>query len=102
MSPALEVARDDMIDRLLDGKTVERVNFAGILDHELDQSRAARTDELANLLLNAIAYARDEHTHGERRAVVEKWVRGMVERWVDAHPDQIRERAKELAHEEEG
>lgn len=92
-------AREDMIERLMDGKQVGHVDITDLLDHDLDQG-ILTTKELAATLLNVIAYAKDEHTHVERRSKIEQRMRSMVERWVESHPDQVQIRAEEIAEAE--
>lgn len=91
-------AREELIERLLfEGQTVGRFHFTDILDAELDSSWHSTLDDLQAQLLSIIAYARDEHCHCERRSALEKWMHGMVERFIDSRPDLIEDRAAELA-----
>lgn len=92
----LDAAREEMIERLLDGKQVGSMTFADILDAEIDSRKRATVGEVAGHLLAIIDFARTEHEHGARRAGIEAFMRGMVERWVDTHPEKIRERAEEM------
>lgn len=97
----LDAAREEMIEKLLAGKQVGSMTFADILDAELDSRTRSTVGEVAAHLLAIIDFARTEHEHGARRAGVEAWARGMVERWVDTHPEKIRERAEEMVADED-
>lgn len=101
ITPALlDQAREEMILLLLEGKQVGRITFADILDCEVDSNVRATVADVAQHLCNIVDFARDAHTHVERRAALLGWMRGMVERWVDSHPDDVRERAEAIAADE--
>lgn len=95
----LDQAREEMIERLLEGKQVGHMTFADILDADIDAGRVPVAD-IAGHLLAINDYAQDEHTHVERRRNLDRWLRPIVERWVDSHPEKVRERAEEMLADE--
>ena len=97
LEPYMAQARFDLIDAILQGTRACGLSFEDILDDEIDKNMRMMVSDLAQYLCNIVALARDEYTHSERRDSLEKWMRGIVERYVDAHPDLIEERAVEIA-----
>lgn len=83
--PHLESAREDLIERLVDGKNVHRENartiFAAALEDDIERERLLD-------LLDGLPRANET-------------ARGFVARFVDAHPDWIEWRATEIAYERE-
>lgn len=92
-------AREDLIDRLLEGRSVDGVSMADILDAGFDANTRTEAAEVSGLLLEQIAFARDEHTYVERRVKIQEFLRARAGRWLDAHPEPIRERAWEFLHD---
>ena len=97
LEPYMAQARFDLIDAILQGTRACGLSFEDILDDEIDKNTRMMVADLAQYLCNIVALAHDEYTHSERRDSLEKWMRGIVERYVDAHPDLIEERAVEIA-----
>lgn len=97
----LATARDDLIDRLLAGKTADGTSFADILDSELDAGTIVIAKEIAPHLLGLADPGMGEHVKLERQVALQKWVRALAEKWVDSKPDLIRSRAAELLASEE-
>jgi len=97
LEPYMAQAREDLIDAILQGTRFCGLTFEDILDGEIDKNMRMMVADLAQYLCNIVAWARDEYTHSERRDSLEKWMRGMVERYMDAHQELIEERAVEIA-----
>ena len=95
----LLAARDDLIERLVDGKQVDGITFRDILDCHLNDTPRAAVDDVANHLLNMADGSMDDYTLVERRVALERWVRALIERWVDSKPDMIRRLAAEYVRE---
>ena len=93
----MDQAREEIIEKLLGGKQVGRFTFADILDCEVDDRGRCTLSTVADLMLEILAYAKDDCQHGERRAKVEQWVRGLCERFIDGKPELIEEWAAEIA-----
>lgn len=96
----LDQAREEIIENLLAGKEAVGVTFEALLDCELDSNVRSTVGELAGHLCSILDFGRDEHVHGERRAKLRFWMLGIVERWVESHPEKVRERAEEIAVDE--
>lgn len=97
----MDQAREEIIEKLLDGKQVEHLTFAGILDAELDSQGRAIAGECAGHLLAAIDMGLGEHQRLENLCALQKWMRSLVERAVDSRPVIIEQRAAEIAATEE-
>ena len=97
----MEVARDDLTERLLEGKRVGRVDFAGLLDSELDAG-LVNLGEVANHLLSTVAYGQRRDVATLARDSAEQWMRAIIERYFNTPQGEreIQERAQWLAQEE--
>lgn len=85
-------ARDALIEKLKNGKQVGRCDLHDLIDCELNSDRYCITrDELAHLLTA---------DSGERAALADQCIQGLIERYLDTHPDLIEEEATEIAHAE--
>lgn len=95
----MDQAREELIERLLDGKSAGRVTFHDVLDCALNDNQVT-VHEVAQHLLGITDPSMDEHTELERHEALRKWMKPLAERWVDAHPEDIRERAAAIAADE--
>lgn len=92
----MDQAREELIEKLMSGKQVDRHDFIGILDSELNNNVRATVEDVALHLLDIVDYAKDDCVHGERRARLHQWMLGLVERYVDSKPELVEEHAAEL------
>lgn len=96
----MAAVREELLEKLLSGRKIEGAHggfmtIDGLLDCAFNDNPREMTEEVAGLLVSIIAYAKDEHTHGERRAHVEKFLSRLAEKYLDEHPDLVREVAGE-------
>lgn len=97
-APYIDQAREELIERLIDGKTVNRVTSRDIFDSAHDDSSVALFDLLENVLrMNR------EHGDGFRLAAWDcaNSAKKMIEAFVDAKPEWIWERACEIANDQD-
>lgn len=97
----LATAREQMIERLMDGKDVDGMTFADILDCHFDSTPRAAAADVARHLLNMVSLDGDDYSKVERHRNLERWMRALVEHWVDSKPDLIRSLAVELVTADE-
>jgi hypothetical protein len=101
ITPAImDQAREDLIERLIEGKNVNRTNardiFAGAIEEgEVDYRTCL---DLLEGLLSLDTKCGDSRSLAVYELV--KKARGMVEAYVDGKEDWIRERAAEIAADE--
>lgn len=96
-------AREDLIDRLVEGKKIGFLTSHGIFEIALQESGHSGYHGVMDLLggiLHINNYDR-ERDDGERARELAETAKGFIERYVDAHPDMILERAEEINAEEE-
>ena len=85
-------AREDLIWKLHFGNTVGGLGLRDLIDSDLTGPRAEfATIEITNLLLA---------DSGSRAAMADRYVEGVIERYLAAHEELIQEAAEELASEE--
>lgn len=97
----MDQAEEEITEKLLEGKQVDRYDFAGILDSEMDRGTRVMAEEVAGHITGILDVGMDEHTHVERRKALELWARSLIESFLDSHPELIEERAAEIAATEE-
>jgi hypothetical protein len=93
----VDAAREDVIDLLLEGKPVDDVAFSVILDSALDENPVIVATECACHLLAAVDLGLSEYQKVENHRSLQKWMRSLIERYVDAKPELVARRAAYLA-----
>ncbi len=93
-------AREDLIEKLFDGKRIgiPALGLDALLEAEYEKASASTIEELASFLRGSTVggdYARMELC--ER---MEAFATRLCEAHLDAHPDLIEERAQEIANDE--
>lgn len=84
-----ERAREHLTYRLQDGKTVGRRTLRDLIDADLSGPRAGLAAiEITNLLLA---------DSGERAAMADRYVEGVIERYLETNEDLVQETAEEMA-----
>lgn len=97
----IERAHDYLRERLLDGKTVNGLSLADLMDCDFQDRTRAAVSEVYILLASVTAYAKDDVIHGARRARVYEYLARLADEYLKAHPDVVREQAAEMMHTEE-
>ncbi len=88
----MEEARQDLVERLHNGRTVGGLTLRELIDCDITGSRAGfAAIELTNLVLA---------DSGERAAMADAYVSGVIERWLETKSELVEERAEELCAEE--
>lgn len=83
--------RDFLKERLYAGETVKRLTLADLIDADLSGQRAdIATQEITTLVLAA---------SGERAALADAYVDGVIERFLETNEELVSEWAEELASE---
>jgi hypothetical protein len=88
----LEAARQHLTERLHEGKTVHCLNLRDLIDSDLHGPRSEpATAEVMNVLLAE---------SGERPAIADKYVAGVIERFLETREDLVQECAEEMENAE--
>lgn len=93
-------ARDHLIERLLDGYSVNGLRISDLLDSDIDQGRLSSEDAAA-MICAAAAQGRTKIQEVDALARIEKLLRATAERYVDSKPELVREQAEQDALEEQ-
>lgn len=99
-SQDIEAAHEELFERLRDGMTVNGLSLADLMDADFNERGRAAVSEVYILLASVAAFARDEHTHVERRVKVREYMDLLAKKYLAAHPDLVREHALEMLHAE--
>lgn len=91
MATFLEIAREQLVERLHDGKTVHLLTLQDLIDADLSGSRSGfAIIEVCTLLMS---------DSGEVAAKRDRYLEGVIERFLESKPELVRELAEELAAE---
>lgn len=96
--PYLDQAREEIIDKLISGKTVNKMTSRDIFDSAMDGSYHNVLDLLDSIL------SMNDKTGYEYRLCADECAdkaKRVIESFVDSKQDWILERASEIAHDEE-
>lgn len=84
-------AREELTEKLKDGKRVGRCTLFDLIDCELQSDfYKSLIEDVGSLLMGCERYSRDEQA--------EKIMEGLIERYLDSHPDLIADEAVEIRH----
>lgn len=95
MTLEYDIAREELIWRLLEGKSVDGCELWNILDHDMDQ-RLITWKEVSAHFLACTGYTPDDPHNAIARGALADWLRMLVERWIDAREETIRRHAAEI------
>lgn len=93
-------ARDHLIERLLDGYSVNGLRISDLLDSDIDQGLLS-TKDAAAMLCAAAAPGRTKLQEVDAVARIEKTLRAAAERYINGKPELVREQAEQDALEEQ-
>lgn len=98
----VEMAREELLEKLLDGRDIcgGLMNIYGLIDAEWQDNPRAVAEEIGGLLVQTIAWAKNDAEHGERRAKAEAFLKRIAEKYLVERPEIVRERAQEMVFEE--